>query len=298
MERFPSRERASAAALEARVTAVVVARAIDAGGVSRSALDLCLRGALAEPWIDELVVVDQANTREVSAALRALQLDRRDIKLVSATSGAGAAAAANVGAQAARGRWLLFIEPDVVLQRGAVARMAAAGGEARAPWIVGGRLTRIDGRDRRVARAGALNAFSSIAVALGMAAKPPRPKRGAESGATEVSAVSGAFMLMARADFLALGGFDEDFLGEAADLDLCRRATDAGGSIWFQHDAMAVQFARHGLRQNGRIQGLARFAVKSARTPAERLFAAVAGPTLALAIALRDFIVGQPPRRR
>jgi hypothetical protein len=298
VEKFPSRERASAATVEARVTAVVVAHAIDAGGVSRSALDLCARGALAEPWIDELVVVDQANTPAVTSALRALQLDRRDIKLVSVASDAGSAAAANAGAQAARGRWLLFLEPDVVLQRGAVARMAAAGGEARAPWIVGGRLTHIDGRDRRVTRAGTLNAFSSIAVALGMAARPPRPKRGADTGATQVSAVSGAFMLMAREDFSSLGGFDEAFLGEAADLDLCRRAADAGGSIWFQPEATGVQFARHGMRARRRIQGLARFAAKSARSPLERAFAAIAGPALALLVGLRDFIVGQPPRRR
>jgi hypothetical protein len=298
VEKFPSRERANAAAIEARVTAVVVARAIEAGGVSRSALDLCLRGALAEPWIDELVVVDLDNTPEVSSALRAFQLDRRDTILVAATPGAGMAAAANVGANAARGRWLLFLDPDVVLQRGAVARMAAAGGEARAPWIVGGRLTHIDGRDRRVARVGTLNAFSSIAVALGMAARPPRPRRGAESQATQVSAVSGAFMMVAREDFWALGGFDEGFLGEAADLDLCRRTAQAGGSVWFQPEATGVQFARHGRQPNRRIQGLARFAAKSASSPLERVFASVAGPALVLLVGLRDFIAGQPRRRR
>ena len=55
------------------------------------------------------------------------------------------AAAANLGASKARGRWLLFLDPHVVLQRGAVARMAAAGGGARTPWIVGGRLTDTEG---------------------------------------------------------------------------------------------------------------------------------------------------------
>jgi hypothetical protein len=188
-----------------------------------------------------------------------------------------------------------------VLQRGAVARMAAAGGEARGPWVVGGKLTRLDGRERKLARPGALNAFSSIAVALGVGAKPPRPKRGDEAGvagATRVGAVSSAFMLIPRGDFETLGGFDEGFLGDAADLDLCRRATDAGGSVLFQPEAAGVQFERLHARGRKRVQGLARFAARSAKTPAEKAFAAIAGPSLALLMGLRDFVAGHPPGRR
>ncbi len=301
MDKFPSRERASAATAEPRVSAVVVACAVDASSPARSALDLCLRSALAEPWIDELIVVDQNNAPEISSAFRALQLDRRDVKVIPALPGGGGAVSANRGAAAARGRWLLFLDADVVLQRGGVARMAAAGGEARAPWVVGGRLTRLDGRERNLARPGALNAFSSIAVALGVGAKPPRPRRNlaaGAAGATRVGAVSSAFMLIPRGDFEMLGGFDEGFLGEAADLDLCRRATDAGGSILFQPEATGVQFERFHGRGRKRVQGLARFAVKSAKTPAEKAFAAIAGPLLALTMGLRDFVAGQPPRRR
>lgn len=301
MEKFPSRERASAATVEPRVSAVVVAHAVEAGSTARSALDLCLRSALAEPWIDELVVVDQANTAEISSAFRALQLDRRDVKVVAALPSASGAAASNLGANASRGRWLLFLDADVVVQRGAVARLAAAGGEARSPWIVGGKLTRLDGRERKLARPGALNAFSSIAVALGVGAKPPRPRRNIDAGvagATRVGAVSSSFMLVPRGDFETLGGFDEGFLGEAADLDLCRRAADAGGSILFQPEASGVQFERLHARRRKRIQGLARFAAKSAKTPIEKAFAAIAGPSLALLMGLRDFVAGQPPRRR
>lgn len=300
MDKFPSRERATSTALAPRVSAIVVVRGVREH--QSQPLDLCLRSVLAEPWIDDLVIVDHGmNDISVAAALRALQADRRDVKLLSASSEASTAAAANLGAQYALGRWLLFLEPDVVLQRGAVARLAAAGGGARTPWIVGGRLTDTEGRERRAVRAGALNAWSAIAVAMDWAAAPAslkKTQKGEPPEPAPVAAVSGAFMLIPRSDFQQLGGFDEGFQTEAADLDLCRRAADAGGSVLFQPEAAGVQFARVEASKRKRAQSLARFAAKSAKTPAQRVFASVAGPALGTMMALKDFIVGRPPRRR
>lgn len=297
MDKFPSRERAAATALEPRVSAVVVVRNLRSRSSAHATLDLCLRSALAEPWIDDLVVVDLDNAPEVSAKLRSDQADRRDMKVVVAPRGASAAAAANLGAQEARGRWLLFLDPDIVLQRGGVARMAAAGGDARAPWIVGGRLVGTDGRERAAARVGALTTWSAIAVAMDWRGPRALRRKGAVSEPTQVAAVSSAFMLIARSDFQALGAFDEAFATDGADLDLCRRAADAGGSVVLQPAAAAVQILRTA-RKRRQAQGLALFAVKSAKTPFQRAFAAIAGPCLALLVLLKDLVVGRPPAQR
>lgn len=280
------------------MSAIVVVR-----HASAHALDLCLRSAMAEPWIDDLVIVDHGAPKAASSSLREVRADRRDVTLVHAGRALSVAAAANLGAQAARGRWLLFLDPNVVLERGAVARMAAAGGGAHAPWIVGGRLTDTDGRERRAVRAGPLNAWSAIAVAVDWPGPKPikRTRRRADRRAppepAAVAAVSGAFMLIPRADFQGLGGFDEDFVTDAADLDLCRRAADAGGSVLFQPAASGVQFnaARRARRQ---AQGLALFAAKSARTPVQKAFAFIAGPACAILVAARDLVAGHPPVRR
>lgn len=293
MDKFPSRERAATTTLAPRVSAIVVVRDVRPLQSNFAPLDLSLRSALAEPMIDDLVIVDHGNAPEVSAALRALQADRRDVKVVVADATLSTAAAANLGVEHALGRWLLFLAPDVVLQRGAVARLAAAAGGARTPWIVGGRLTDSEGRERRAARAGSLNAWSAIAIALDWA-KPPRAGREAE--AARVGAVSGAFMLMPRHDFAALDGFDESFAAYAADFDLCRRAADAGGSVLFQPHAAGVQLSRLP-RSRKHVQGLALFVAKSARTPFQRAFAAVAGPALSLLVGLKDFVAGRPPTR-
>ncbi|HVK81831.1 MAG TPA: glycosyltransferase family A protein, partial [Verrucomicrobiae bacterium] len=199
MDKFPSRERSAAATLEPRVTAIVVARAVAANATGQSTLDLCLRSALSEPWVDDLVIVDQANAPAVSSALRALQLDRRDVRVVAADARMSAPAAANLGAAQARGRWLLFLDSDVVLQRGAVQRMATSAGGAATPWIVGGRLTDLEGREKRAARGGALNTFSALAVAMGLPGVK-RTRRKAKSmkpsAAAHVASAPSSFMLM------------------------------------------------------------------------------------------------------
>jgi len=218
---------------------------------------------------------------------------------VAKNANASASAAANAGAGQARGRWLLFLDPDIVLQRGAVARMAAAGGAARTPWIVGGRLVDAEGRERPAVRAGRLNTWSAIAVAMDWRGPRPLRRRGqVEPGEpTRVAAVSGAFMLIPRNDFQSLGGFDEGFYSDGADLDLCRRAADAGGSVLFQPAAAGVQFGRTHQAGRRRVQGLALFAAKSAKTPFQKAFAAIARPALAILVGLRDFVIGRPPMR-
>lgn len=298
MDKFPSRERSTAATLEPRVTAIVVVQNMHERAPGRTPLDLCLRSAIAEPWIDDLVIVDHANAPEISYLLRGFQLDRRDTKVVDAPPGASPGAAANLGALEARGRWLLFLAPDVVLQRGAVERMAAAGGGANAPWIVGGRLTDTEGRERRAVRGGSLNAFSAIALAMNLPGKKPSAKKSKDEEGTPVGAVSGAFMLIPRSDFQTLNGFDEGYHTDYADLDLCRRASEAGGSILFQPHAAGVQFDRTQPRGTKPAQGLARFAEQSAKTPLEKAFAWMAMPALATLVWLKDFVAGRPPLRR
>jgi GT2 family glycosyltransferase len=285
VDRNPSREQAATQDLGVRVSAIVVTRN------TGQTLELCLRSALAEPSVDELVIVDNGNPPSVSSALRGLQADRRDVALLQPRTELGLAEAMNLGATHARGRWLLFVDPQVVLQRGAVERMVAAGGGVRSPWIIGGRLTDTEGRERQRARRGALTAWSALAVVLDLDAAPRRRRRGRPSlEPVAVSAVSGAFMLAPAADFQELGGFDEGYATDGADLDLCRRASDAGGVVLFQPAASGVQFS--GGRRMGRrqAQGLARFASKSARTPIQRLFALLARPILGLLLGLRGLL--------
>jgi GT2 family glycosyltransferase len=55
-----------------------------------------------------------------------------------------------------------------------------------------------------------------------------------------VEAVSGALLLLPRALFARIGGFDEGYRLHAEDLDLCRRARQAGATVAIDNTVEAL----------------------------------------------------------
>ncbi len=267
-----SRPRSLPADTGVRVSAIIVV------GENASALELCLRGVLGEPWVDELILVDAGAPPGVASSLRALQADRRDVRFLQPGELLTHTEARNLGAGRARGRWLLFLDADVVLQRGAAEKLIRAGRLARTPWVIGGGLTDSKGR------------------ATGLHAHAPLRRRPAP-----VEAVDGAFLLTPLAEFNALGRFDEDYTlyGEAR--DLCRRARDAGGTVWLQPMAEAMQVGAGRVRNPAidearRAWADARYARKYAKGPAARLAAGLWGGMATCWGALKG-LAAQPMRR-
>jgi N-acetylglucosaminyl-diphospho-decaprenol L-rhamnosyltransferase len=267
-----SRPRVVAAQTGLRVSAII------AVGDHIPSLDSTIRAVLNEPWIDELVLIDAGTTPGAASRLRGLQADRRDVRFLQGGP-MNFAQARNLGAKNAAGRWILFLDPDVVVQRGAVERLVKAGRLARAPWIVGGALSDTNGRRRGV------TAGSRIGR---------RP--------TPVERVDGGLLLTPRAEFLSLGGFDESYKGHGETRDLCKRARAGGGSVWLQPTAEGVEFEGTRVKNRtadaaARIDGAARYLKKFARSPIERAFVLVLAPVFIAAAALKA-AASAPFRRR
>jgi GT2 family glycosyltransferase len=129
---------------------------------------------------------------------------------------------------------LCFLNPDVVIERRDVFarllsvleddRVAAAGPLLRTP---DGAQQRFDHGELRGVRA-------RIANGAGHAHWAPRSAR------AEVAWVSGAFLLVRRAAFDAVGGFDEGFFLYKEEEDLCLRIRRAGGRVIYVPDAEAT----------------------------------------------------------
>jgi N-acetylglucosaminyl-diphospho-decaprenol L-rhamnosyltransferase len=283
MEPKATRSPVSAQTQGVRVSAIVVAR--DLNGAS---LDHCLRSVLNDPWVDETIVVDIGLPAEAASWLRSLRADRRDVSLVRGVVNTGFAAGCNLGAQLARGRWLLFVHSDVILMKGAVARLVAAGRTAESPWIVGARVVDAHGREKSGARADLPTLASAMAQACGLNVN--QPHRTPEKP-IPVPSVSGAAMLIPREDFAALGGFATDALEPFEAVDLCRRAGAAGGQVRFAPKAEALQYAAPAGRrfsQTARTgRGVSRFLAHTASTPGRKLAAAFAAPLLRMLWGLR-----------
>lgn len=186
----------------------------------------------------EVILVDNGSDDGVPQAIgRAYHGDSR-LTVIYNRANLGFGPAMNIGARKARGQTLLLLNPDClvleedlrdlldVLARNPTAGMVGAvvcdeqGVPDPASWR----------RDPLLRR--------SINTMLG------RPGEGVNVTVTgdipeeviEADAVSGALMLMPRAVFNRVGGFDEGYFLHCEDIDLCRRVRDMGYRVLLAGD--------------------------------------------------------------
>ena len=225
----------SAAATVDGIAAVVVSYR------SASTLDECLVRLRTARGVSQVRVVDNGSDDASLEILQRHALADPRVRFIANPDNPGFGVACNQGAADSDAPWLAFVNPDLQVRPDSLERLRAhalaLGGEA----LLGADLLGEDGvRDgaarRRDPDFGAMlrapGAGSRLEVALdpALALQP-------------VEAVSGALMLMPRALFERIGGFDEGYRLHAEDLDLCRRARLAGAAVAVAND-VAVLHAR------------------------------------------------------
>ncbi|MFN3313748.1 MAG: glycosyltransferase family 2 protein [Hyphomonas sp.] len=247
----------------------------------------CLYALKADPAITEIVIADNGNPPEVQAWLaRFVEGCGGRAKLVP-LGNPGFGAGVNRAASEAGSAHLLIVNPDCVIRRGSVEALLAALDGAAAPAIIGGRIFDLAGREQRGGRRRTLTLARALGLGKWTLEGDPPP-----SGPIPVGAISGAFFLMRRADFDRLGGFDEGYFLHVEDVDLCRRALEAGGSVIYQPLAGALHYTSTSHAPAAEVQAhkavsLTRYFRKFARGPAERALVELAVPFIALALKLR-----------
>lgn len=189
----------------------------------------------------ELVLVDNGGTQ--ADALRALDefARRPNVTRIDAPGPFNFAKLCNLGAAAARGEALVFLNNDVeILGDGFLEALAAP---AMRPDIgaVGALLLYPDGRIQHAGLVVGMGESVGHAEAGLPGAAPGWLGR---NGAThEVSAVTGAALAVERAKFIRAGGFDEVNLPiEFNDVDLCLRLDEMGFRTLFTPCARALHF--------------------------------------------------------
>jgi len=267
----------------------------------------CLAALMDELAIDEVVLVNNGNPFDVLERIEERWGTSPKLKVTGGGQNRGFAAGVNLGVTEAKGDRLLVINPDAVLQPGSITAFEAAMAGAAEPAIVGGRIFGEDGKEQRGGRRRRLTMRSAAATFLGLSwlrvlnpafVNINRNLEPEPDGPVPMDAVSGALMYLSASSFRRLGGFDEGYFMHVEDLDLCRRAEADGGSVIYTPHAAALHFGATSdapklVVEKHKGAGFARYFIKFAETPGEKLGARALGPAIAFLLAMRARLKGR-----
>ncbi|MBS0591441.1 MAG: glycosyltransferase family 2 protein [Proteobacteria bacterium] len=200
----------------------------------------CVADVLASVAPVEIIVVDN-DSRDGSIERLVANFSRRhDVRILYNATNVGFGAACNRGAAEARGDAVLFLNPDCRIAADTIARLRAVLDGATHLGVVGALQVDAQGRIDLASRRRDPLLVRALASASGLARFTPRwpalagvdmPLPESLPEVEAVDAISGALMLLPRAVFEAVGGFDEGYFLHCEDLDLCRRVRDAGWGV-------------------------------------------------------------------
>jgi len=195
---------------------------------ARADLERCLASLRAAPpsASHEILVVDNASTDGSAGASRAA-----GVTVIENTTNVGFARANNIGIRASAGTNLLLLNSDTMVPPGAIDRLLAELVRNPNVAVVGPRLVDRDGRAELSfgAMIGPLNELRQKRRARGDVESLTRQRRYPDW-------VSGACLLVRRADAEAVGLFDERYFMYAEDVDFCAAIRARGRRILFTPD--------------------------------------------------------------
>lgn len=226
------------------------------------------------PDVDfELLVYDNDST-DGSADRIAESFPARDypsLTLVRLADNVGFAKANNIAAKQARGRYLLLLNPDTIVLKGAVQGLLAFAHARPEARIWGARNITGDGTLDLGSVWGRMTLWSVFCFAIGFQQRfknSPLLNPEAYGGwdrttEREVDVVTGCFFLVDADLWQKLDGFDERFFMYAEEADFCRRAQALGARPRFTPDVEIIHYG--GASEALRAKQIARlFAAKIA----------------------------------
>jgi GT2 family glycosyltransferase len=264
------------------------------------ALSQSVACVLADPLVDEFVLVDNGSTLGERARLGALSERDERVILLTGHGNIGFARGANLGARTAHGDILVFLNPDAFLQPGCIAELVRELEQRPGPCIVGGRVLNADRTEQRGARRGDITPMTALVSLSRLADRVPALRdyevhweaEAPPEKPASVPTISGACFAMRREDFDGVEGFDEGYFLHVEDVDLCWRVRQQGGSVVFHPKAEVIHLGHTSHTSPLKVEfhkgvGLARYFRKRAVKLSERLLAWILSPVIVCTAVVR-----------
>ena len=213
--------------------------------------DLVASIPAASTRVIPLTVVDNASTDgTVEYATQ-----HEAIQLIHSGGNLGYGRAANIGVHSSSEDWIIIANPDVSFKPGAIDALLQAASRWPHAGVLGPQILTPDGRIYPSARE-----LPSLGRGIGHAIFgwwwPTNPwtagYRREREAPTERRAgwLSGACLLVRRAAFEEVGGFDESYFMYFEDTDLCERLSAAGWDIVYAPSAVVEHHGGHSTSRN------------------------------------------------
>lgn len=183
----------------------------------------------------ELIVVDNASSDGSAAAI---ETNFPDVMLIRSKTNCGFGSGNNLGVLSSRGKYLVFLNPDTLVESGWLEALLAPFEINDRAGMVTARILLADQPDRLNACGNSVH-LTGLTLCRGMG----QPREALEK-LEEVDAVSGAAFAIRRELFDTLGGFDEDTFLYMEDTDLSLRARLAGWSCLYAPDSIVLHHYR------------------------------------------------------
>ncbi|WP_448122563.1 glycosyltransferase family 2 protein [Stenotrophomonas riyadhensis] len=200
---------------------------------SGSTIDACLSRLRQAQDVAEIRVIDNGSMDgTLDIVQRHASHDPR-VRFVGNPDNPGFAAANNQGVADSSSPWLAFINPDLMVEPDTLAALRSRA-DALGECLLGVEQLDEHGQADEAVRRRDPD-FLLMLRSPGKGSKLAVP-RDPQQVLQRVPALSGALLMMSRALFDRIGGWDAGYRLHAEDLDLCRRAREAGAVVAIAND--------------------------------------------------------------
>jgi GT2 family glycosyltransferase len=207
---------------------------------SGPALRECVRCVLAGTLSMELILIDNASRDGVPPAIERAHAHDARLKVIYNHRNLGFGPAVNLAAKQAHGQALLVLNPDCQLHEEDLLHLLSLLADRPKAGLIGAVVCDAQGRPDPASWRRDPLLQRSLNSLLGRPGEKVNVEREIPAEVIEAEAVSGAVMLLPRAMFQRLGGFDEDYFLHCEDLDLCRRVRNLGYQVLLAGDVRVL----------------------------------------------------------
>ncbi len=198
----------------------------------------------------EIIIVDNHSEDGSIEFIKEKLLPLDGIKLIINEENLGFSKANNIGLAEAKGRYILLLNPDVVVSEDTLHKMIDFFKVNPDAGLAGCKILNPDGTLQLACRRSFPGPWTAFSKVTGLSSLFPRSPLFAKYNLTylnenetyEVDAVSGSFMMLTREAFEKVGGLDEEFFMYGEDLDLCYRIQKAGFKVFYVHSTQIIHY--------------------------------------------------------